>query len=181
MEQTFKNYRKMKISTLLSISLIDKNTSELRRPEYSKDCSLINLKLKMYKDVYGFTYIYPSNYIHDNSGFFINHELISVVDFNYYINSDCHQKHEIPLTTGCQFGYTKGFSSELPFITATISRSVLSGKVGDLTFWVHNPKDGVITRIEGRNQSILVSPYSIEEMCSAISLVQSDMNELFKN
>ena len=125
----------MKISTLLSISLIDNDKSEVRRPDYSKDCSLLNIQLRMYRDMYGFKYIYPSNYIKANEGFQINKELISVVDYNYYINPDSYQKNEIPLTTGCQFGYTKGFLSEIPFITATISKSVLSGTIGGLTFF----------------------------------------------
>ena len=55
----------MKISTLLSISLIENDKSEVRRPDYSKDCSLLNIQLRMYRDVYGFKYIYPSNYTGD--------------------------------------------------------------------------------------------------------------------
>ena len=170
----------MKISTLLSISLIDNDKSEVRRPDYSKDCSLLNIQLRMYRDVYGFKYIYPSNYIKANEGFQINKELISVVDYNYYVNPDSYQKNEIPLTTGCQFGYTKGFLSELPFITATISKSVLSGTIGGLTFWVHNPKDGLITQIETSDQSILESPYSTKEMWSVIKMVKENFDELLK-
>ena len=174
MELTFKNYRKMKISTLLSISLIDKNESKIPRPGDTTDCFLINLELKKYQDLYGFKYIYPSNHIKDSSRFKINKELIKVVHYNYFINPDCYQKNEIPLTTWCQFGYTKGLTSERLFITATISVSVLSGTIGSLTFWVHNPKDGGIKRIEDPNQSILSTNYSTKDMCSIINTIYSN-------
>jgi hypothetical protein len=116
-----------------------------------RSCFSINLELQAYKEFHGFKYIFPKSHISvENTppAFSISNELIHLVEHDYFVNPDIHRRNEIPITTGCQFGYTKGFLSSKSFLTATISKSLLSGAIGGLTFYVHDPKDGTIVKKE---------------------------------
>ena len=44
--------------------------------------------------------------------------------------------------------HSKGFVSSKSFLTAMIRKSVLSGTIGGLAFYVHDPKDGTKVKKE---------------------------------
>ena len=141
--------------SLVQGPLISMETSDRR---LTRNCFSINLELQAYKEVYGFKYIFPKSSIVEHievypttashPQFSISHGLIHVVEHDYFVDIDCHKDNEIPITTGCQFGYTKGFVSSKPLLTAMITKSVLSGTIGGLTFYVHDPKDGTKVKKE---------------------------------